>query len=127
MDVNKVPPPPEPPYFDDLKESMKDIPSSKWFKKPEELKPGETTSEDGWSVECLPTGKLVYKKINVKTGENADGTEWRRETVEYKRQEDLENIREWQRIQADARYKEEHRSFFDFFKQAGSILKKMFM
>lgn len=123
MDENKIPPPPEQPTFGDLKEfSMSKIS----LKKPEELKPGETTSEDGWSVERLPTGKLVYKKINVKTGENEDGTEWRRETVEYKRTEDLENIREWRRIQSDNRYKEEHPSFLDLFKQAGSILKKVF-
>lgn len=125
MDENKIPPPPEPPNFDDLKECMKDIPSSKWFKKPEELKPGETTFEDGWEVMCLPTGKLVYVKIHIKTGENEDGTEWMRETFEYKRTEDLENIREWRRIQSGARYEDEHSSFLDLFKQAGSILKKI--
>lgn len=122
MDNHTIPPPPEPPNFDDLK----DIHPLKWFKKPEELKPGETTSEDGWSVERLPTGKLVYKKTHITTGENEDGTEWIRESVEYKRTEDLENIREWQRIQSDARYKEEHPSISDLFNQAGSILKKVF-
>lgn len=126
MDNHTIPPPPEPPNFDDLKECMKDIHPFKLFKKPEDLKPGETTSEDGWSVMCLPTGKLVYVKTHIKTGENADGTEWMRETFEYKRTEDLENMREWRRIQSGARYEDENPSFLDLFKQAGSILKKIF-